>query len=236
MSTHDQFDLEAMRMAVNYKASIAKRIVGSLNGCTSILDLGAGRGDFASLVYTSTGTKPLCVEVDEGSIPYLVSSNFDVHRASDTITAVDGIYSINVLEHIENPAKFLSDFTGKLSDGGTAFIYVPALPSLFSKWDIRVGHYHRFTKESIEAVVKASGLHVVSSGYTDPFGAVITFTMKTLKMGDKPLSPFSVYIYDRLVYPLSEIMESVFGRIFGKNVWVIAKKPSSHKSDTNLLK
>lgn len=232
MSNHDQFDLEAMREAINYKSDIAKRICIALNGSSNILDLGAGRGDFASLVHASTGTRPTCVEIDQHSIPYLKSLMFDVHQTAETLPAIDGIYSVNVLEHVLEPSKLLAQYAQKLDLGGKVFIYVPALPSLYGLWDVRVGHYHRFTKDSLTSVVQSSGLQVINSGYTDPFGAVITLAMKWLKKGSKPLSPTMVHIYDRFVYPFSALMETVFRRVYGKNVWVVAVKLSSHNSDT----
>ena len=224
MCNHDQFDLEAMREAINYKSDIAKRICLALNKSSHILDLGAGRGDFAALVHATTGKRPICAEIDEHSIPYLKALMFDVHQTAETLPTVDGLYSVNVLEHVLDPSKLLAQYAQKLGVGGQVFIYVPALPSLYSLWDVRVGHHHRFTKESLTAVVQASGLQVINSGYTDPFGAVITLAMKWLKQGAKPLSPKMVHIYDRFVYPFSVLMESIFSRIFGKNVWVVAVK------------
>lgn len=225
MSSHDPFDLAAMQQAVNYKRHILKKISDSGAITDETLDLGAGRGDFAIAIKDRIGSSPICAEIDPVSVNFLVSAGLDVHQSPDTIPRIKGLYSINVLEHIQDPASFLAQYTRRLQSGSSVFIYVPAHPSLFSEWDQRVGHFHRFTRCSIEAVVSAAGLRVLQSGYSDPVGAFVTWLMKTLRIAGKPLSPASVRAFDRLAYPLSTVLEPVFREFMGKNVWVRAVKP-----------
>lgn len=225
MLSNDVFDLEAMKMAVNYKGHILSKIMLSGAVTARTLDLGAGRGDFAVAIKKLCGTSPICVEVDPLSIASLECEGLSVHQSHETIPPLTSLYSINVLEHIEDPAGLLRSYASKLRRGSPVFIYVPANPSLFSEWDSRVGHFHRFTRSSIEAVIVSSGLRVLDSGYSDPVGGLVTWVMKLLSVGGKPLSPGSVRAFDRYAYPVSRLLEPIFARFFGKNVWVTAYKP-----------
>lgn len=225
MSSHDAFDLEAMKQAVRYRAHIVSQIRDTGIGEGSVVDLGAGRGDYALALREETGKAPICIEIDPPSIDALKNEGLVVQADAASLPSLDGLYSINVLEHLENPTQFLSPFADRLKPGAKVFIYVPAMPSLFSQWDVRVGHFHRFTRRSISTVVESSGLQVVRSGYTDPLGGFIAGVIKLIGGGSKPLSPASIRLYDRIGYPISRIMEPVFRYLFGKNVWVLAEKP-----------
>lgn len=226
MSSHDAFDLEAMKHAVRYRAHIISQILHTGIGEGSVLDLGAGRGDYALALREGTGNQPICVEIDPPSVEALKTEGLEVKSDSSSLPPLDGLYSINVLEHLENPSEFLAPFAQRLKPGAKVFIYVPAMPLLFSEWDVRVGHFHRFTRKSITSVVEATGLHVHRSGYTDPLGGLIAGVIKILRGGSKPLSPTSIRLYDLLGYPVSKALEPLFRRVFGKNVWVLAEKPA----------
>ena len=74
--------------------------------------------------------------------------------------AVDTIVCLNVLEHIEDDAGTLRDFAAVLSPEGRLVLLVPALGSLYGTLDVHLGHYRRYEKEPLEALVKASGFAI----------------------------------------------------------------------------
>ncbi len=74
--------------------------------------------------------------------------------------AVDTIVCLNVLEHIEDDAGTLHDFAAVLPPGGRLVLLVPALESLYGTLDVHLGHYRRYEKEPLEALVKASGFAI----------------------------------------------------------------------------
>ena len=58
--------------------------------------------------------------------------------------SVDALYSINVLEHIENDLAALREMRRVLRPDGGLLLYVPAFPLLYSTNDRRVGHVRRY--------------------------------------------------------------------------------------------
>ena len=61
--------------------------------------------------------------------------------------------------------QFLSKSVAHLNDNGLVIINVPALMSLFSKYDTQAGHQRRYTKESLKKVCEANGLEVIKASY-----------------------------------------------------------------------
>ncbi len=61
--------------------------------------------------------------------------------------------ALDVLEHVEDDRLAFSELLRITADGGIILINVPASMSLWSEWDVSLGHYRRYTKESLHAVI-----------------------------------------------------------------------------------
>ena len=73
---------------------------------------------------------------------------------------------LDVLEHIEEDSSFLSSLVeGRLSHGGKLLVTVPAFESLFSAHDEFLGHFRRYSLESLRQRMEQSGLQVLAGGY-----------------------------------------------------------------------
>lgn len=66
----------------------------------------------------------------------------------------------DVVEHVADDRGFLSSMSTLLEPGGWIFITVPAYPWLWSQEDMDAGHFRRYTRASILAVLDACGLQV----------------------------------------------------------------------------
>jgi hypothetical protein len=58
----------------------------------------------------------------------------------------------------------------------------------------------------------------------DSLGFPAPLLYKLLDRGTGDLRPGSVSAYDRLVFPLSRLTDRAFGKLFGKNVLLVAVK------------
>ena len=56
---------------------------------------------------------------------------------------------LDVLEHQEDDKTFLQDLVGKMRPGSMLLLTVPALQSLWSQWDVALGHFRRYDKNSL---------------------------------------------------------------------------------------
>ncbi|MBM3251895.1 MAG: class I SAM-dependent methyltransferase [Candidatus Omnitrophica bacterium] len=112
---------------------------------------------------------------------------------------VNLILLMDVLEHIEDDGHFLKSLTGDLKRKIYVLISVPALPCLYSNWDKTLGHYRRYTKESLGKLVEKAGGKIKNMkycfGYLVPIILLKRVMLKTL--------------YDRRKCEFPQVPESV---------------------------
>lgn len=219
-------NLEALDGADNYNGFLARLVLEYGADAGDSLDFGAGTGRFASMA-RDKGVTPVCVEPDTSLGERLVAAGFEV--ASDITErperSVDYIYSLNVLEHIEDDRRALANLYACLRPGGTLLLYVPAFPALFSEMDRLVGHFRRYRKADLAAKMEQAGFQLRRAEYADSLGFPATFLYRKLGRDDGYLNPRSVWIYDRLIFPFSRVLDRVVSRWFGKNLIVVAVRP-----------
>ena len=61
----------------------------------------------------------------------------------------DSIVYINVLEHVEDDQTELRMAHSVLASGGRLLVFVPAHEWLMSRFDRKLGHFRRYTRESL---------------------------------------------------------------------------------------
>ena len=85
--------------------------------------------------------------------------------ASRPTTPVDLILLLDVLEHVEEDEPFLNALvTENLELGGRLLFSVPAWPRLFSRHDVHLKHFRRYTPAGAAEVLRACGLRVLEGG------------------------------------------------------------------------
>ena len=75
------------------------------------------------------------------------------------------IAMLDVLEHIQDDAGSLRALRERLSEDGSLLITVPAMPWLWSEHDEVHHHKRRYTKATLQKLLKESGYELVSTGY-----------------------------------------------------------------------
>jgi len=58
---------------------------------------------------------------------------------------------LDVLEHQEDDKTFLRELVGKMAPGSKLLLTVPALERLWSSWDVALGHYRRYERDTLRA-------------------------------------------------------------------------------------
>jgi SAM-dependent methyltransferase len=217
--------LEAMTEAKNYNEFLVDLIVAEEpDRGARVLDFGAGLGTFADMM-RGRGYNPDCAEVDEELCQHLTAKGYNVATDVGTLEprSYDLIYTLNVMEHIENDFDTVKQLSGLLAPGGRILIYVPASQVLYSAFDRLVGHYRRYDRARLRNIASASDLTVKELRYCDPLGWLAAFAYKLIGDKEGELTPRSVATYDRFVFPLSRRLEPIFGQGIGKNVLLVAE-------------
>lgn len=75
------------------------------------------------------------------------------------------IAMLDVLEHIQDDAGSLRALRERLTDGGSLLVTVPAMPWLWSEHDEVHHHKRRYTKATLQKLLRESGFELVSTGY-----------------------------------------------------------------------
>ncbi len=219
-------NLDAMALAVNYNSYLVEQIIRQAGDAETIIDFGAGCGTF-SLALRDRGFNISCVEPDESLREKLARQGFrcyaDVSEVSPN--SADFIFSLNVLEHIEDDAAIARALFSRLRPGGRLFVYVPAFAVLFTNMDQKVGHYRRYCKTSLRKILIDAGFDISSLRYADSLGFFATLLFKLIGNKDGAINERSLIIYDRFAFPLSRALDVVCGSLFGKNVKASATRP-----------
>jgi len=77
----------------------------------------------------------------------------------------DLVILLDVVEHIEDDREFIRAASDHLLPGGKILLNVPALQSLFSKYDTAAGHVRRYSRQSLEAVLTECGFELINITY-----------------------------------------------------------------------
>ncbi|MDA0979177.1 MAG: methyltransferase domain-containing protein [Proteobacteria bacterium] len=223
-------NLEVMLDAVNYNGYLRQLVREHAADSRTALDFGAGIGTFTTAIDLPAG-EIVCVEPDRRARQQLSDQGYQVVANIEEVSRrdLDYIFSLNVLEHIEDDAAAMEAIFRRLRPGGRLFIYVPAFDHLRTSMDDLVGHYRRYTRRSLTQVVAGAGFVVEKSAYTDFLGYFATLLFSLMdrfrSSPDGRLSKPLLIFYDRVCFPFSRLLSVIFQRLAGKNVYIVARKP-----------
>lgn len=200
-------------------------------GATEILDVGAGSGMLGD--WMSSEACDLGYRFSELSEPLdqALGKQFgdqaryppDQRIQASTVTAM-----LDVLEHIEDDSKAMTQICDRMEPGATIVVTVPAMQWAFSSWDTELGHFRRYSRRQLHDVLTAGGLRVETSEYLFP-ELLIMLPLRKLRPGQRSdvdfpqLSP----LVNRIGYWVSSTTAR-FRRVWpvGTSVIAIAHKPA----------
>ena len=228
-SYHGIDNLEVLTDAVRYSRFLVDSVVRTGRGCSTAVDFGAGTGSLSAMT-RARGMQVACVELDPHLRARLQKQGFQVYADIGALAdqSQEFIYSLNVLEHIEDDEGTLAVIFSKLKPGGCFFLYVPALQVLFSSMDKKIGHFRRYHKSGLLRITRRAGFVIERAEYADSLGFFVTLLYKAIGSRKGDVSRTTVRIYDRFVFPVSRVLDRMgCSRLFGKNLWLVGRRPAS---------
>jgi 2-polyprenyl-3-methyl-5-hydroxy-6-metoxy-1,4-benzoquinol methylase len=125
---------------------------------TMMLEIGAGRGVAVKLLREHGHH---CVGVELASVKPLSEVSETVRSATDARTLPAGernkyrtLLLLDVIEHIEDPAQFLSELRSAFPNSRHVLVTVPAMQGLWSNYDEFYGHYRRYDLKGLESLAR----------------------------------------------------------------------------------
>jgi SAM-dependent methyltransferase len=134
---------------------------------------------------------------------------------------LDSVMLSNVLEHIQDDAAAVRQFRGVLSEGSRLVILVPALMALYGSIDEAIGHFRRYTPQTLSAVLESNGFEIESLEWLNLLGIPgWFFNSRVLRRRSVPA--LQVRLYDRLA-PLLARLEANVRLPLGMSLLVVAR-------------
>jgi SAM-dependent methyltransferase len=216
--------LEALESAHNYNDYLTRLIRESAES-TDLIDFGAGIGTFSKRLRTA-GYNVKCIEPDPVQRRRLKEQGFDTLESITGVAdnSVSSVFSLNVFEHIQNHSAAVKEIHQKLKPGGALLIYVPAFACLWTRLDEKVCHHRRYTKKTLRRLVEQEGFVIEDARYADCLGFIAVLIFRVLNRSASALNASSIALYDRWVFAPSRVLDRLFNRWFGKNVYVRCRK------------
>jgi len=156
-----------------------------------IVDAGAGTGELVRelrSVYEPRGVSVIGIEFEEEarrlarerkSTELLEGSILDlpIEDKSSKVTI-----ALDVLEHVEDDKLAFSELLRVTSHGGIIIINVPAFMSLWSDWDVSLGHFRRYTKRMLMDVIArhSTEIELLHFDYANAFAYLPILTVRKL--------------------------------------------------------
>ncbi|MDX6325897.1 MAG: hypothetical protein QOK15_2251 [Nocardioidaceae bacterium] len=213
-----------------YQFDLISRHCGS-----SVLEVGAGLGEFASQFrglrrHIVTDVDPEAVQSMARRFadrPEVEALQLDLGAPLPEIRpAVSSVVAINVLEHVEQDVAALRSLAGLVEPGGTIVLWVPGYMQLYGDFDRRVGHVRRYTPSTLRGAITDAGLLAEDVRPVNLLGG-IAWWLTVRRGGVGTPKPWLLRIYDRVVVPTTRALEAHITPPFGQSVLGIARVPAA---------
>lgn len=223
-------ELETFALAANWKGYVRAKLAPFIVG--DVAEVGAGLGETTrALIPSPLARSWTAIEPDAAMAQSIraraEAGDFlrpvDVHAT--TLAQLpkgkdfDTVIYIDVLEHIEQDRAELSAALARLRPGGRIVVLSPAYQFLYSEFDRAIGHFRRYTAKQLRALTP-SGASIEASFYLDSVGMIASAANKLLLRQKMP-GRGQVLTWDRLMVPLSRLIDPLVGRSFGRSVIVV---------------
>lgn len=236
----DLYNLEESHWWHNAKRQIVLSLIKKYNKLKKpkILDIGCGTGK------TLESLQNLGIVFGIDSSPQAIHfckkrdlKNLSLEKSDHTHfpkESFDLITTLDVLEHTDDN-KTLKEIYRILRKDGLLLITVPALPILWSKWDIALKHKRRYTKKSLKHLLEKNGFNILQISYMYSFLILPVIIIRTLKNIFFPKHYPSDFL---LNFPIIDTILSNFAKLeailikkgivpFGLSLITIVKKNES---------
>ncbi|MFZ0678151.1 class I SAM-dependent methyltransferase [Candidatus Binatus sp.] len=223
-------ELNLFAGATTWKSYVHFHLRPYLSG--DILEVGAGIGASTATFNDGTQRRWVCLEPDrdladriKSDLPaQLTNCEVVVGTLSDLGPGdqFDSILYMDVLEHIEADAAELARAASHLRPNGFLAILSPAFPWLFTPFDAAIGHYRRYTKNSLRSIAP-KGLREVKCIYLDSAGLLASLGNKLFLRSPIP-SKAQIQFWDRAMVPISRYADRALNHAIGKSILGVWQK------------
>ena len=229
---HEGFNtLERMDDAHHYNAWIGRQMEPHLG--RRVLEVGAGIGTITREI--EAGRELLiALEMEAFYVERLKNLFRDKPHVRPVLSGVeradwerlqkerlDTVVLSNVLEHIADDAAAVRNFRLALQPGGALVTWVPALPGLYGSLDEAVGHFRRYSAESLRAVLEGNGFAVEKLEWMNRIG-IPGWWLNSVVLSRRAMPKLQLRVYDA-AWPLLAQLDGVLRLPTGLSLFAVAR-------------
>jgi SAM-dependent methyltransferase len=190
--------------------------------------VGAGHGSFTKVLCDGLADRWVGLEPDpelaarldrsiaHGELPSCCRAVVGTITALEPGDTFDTILYMDVLEHIEDDGAELARAAAHLRPGGHVIVLSPAHGQLYTPFDEAIGHYRRYGRRMLRAAAPES-LEPVRVVYLDSVGMLASLGNKLILKSSMPTAK-QVALWNRLMVPISQLLDPILGYSLGKSV------------------
>jgi SAM-dependent methyltransferase len=201
----------------------------------NVLEVGVGHGSYCEYLgkqgsYRGVDIDPNNVLLSRSRFP---DGNFEVadicsekFRSDHPPGSVDTVVCCNVIEHIEDDRRAVTNMANALEPGGNMLILVPALQLLYGDLDRLAGHYRRYNKSSMLKACEGTPIEILELRYFNPIGGLAWWANRLARHDslDEPAVNAQIRIFDKYVLPASRLLDPLTRGFFGQSLICVARK------------
>jgi SAM-dependent methyltransferase len=205
-----------------------------------VIEVGAGLGATARALFDADPGRAgrtqewLCLEPDAGLRRRLEAALADdalpacCRVVAGTLASLpatpdwDTVLYADVLEHIEDDRSEVARAAARLAPGGHLVVLAPAHDWLFTPFDHAIGHFRRYDRRRFRDIAPP-GVDEARLRYLDAVGMLASAGNRFVLSSDLP-SARQLWLWDRLMVPLSRLVDPLFGHRLGKSILAVWRK------------
>lgn len=202
-----------------------------------VLEVGAGIGSNTEIAHQVSFEQWLCLEPDQGLVDG-IQRKYDAGLLHEKIELLCGTLSdvnparkfdtllyIDVLEHIETDQEELKIAMQHLDLNGRVIIVAPAHNYLYSDFDRAIGHFRRYNRGMIDAIVPYNA-KIEKMLYLDSVGFFASLANRIF-LKEKSPSKNQINFWDKYLVSSSKIIDPLIRFSAGKTIVAVIKKTIS---------
>lgn len=163
------FQIEDSSYWFRHRMACIAALTERLPPAGTFFDIGGGNG-YITRALQQRGVESVLVEPGAGALnarkrgcQRIIQSTLD--DAGFAPFSLPAAGAFDVLEHLEDHLAFLRNLHACLRPGGRFYCTVPALSALWSADDVYAGHYRRYDRTSLRAILQSAGFEVEFISY-----------------------------------------------------------------------
>ncbi len=158
----------------------------------------------------------------------------DLNKLPIKTKSVGLVIAMDIIEHLQNDAKGISESYRILSNGGILILTVPAFKFLWGIQDVVTGHKRRYSRNEVVDKLREEGFDILKSSYFNFFlflpiliaRRMIRLLGLKIKTENEINSPLINFFF-KAIFCLEIYALKYFSFPFGVSIFCIAKKNES---------